>query len=1059
MAPVQLGIDTSMGIRGGQAGVRHAGPRAILQAALALLFPAALAAQTLAMRHFDSRDGLPQSQVSSLLEDRHGFIWASTGDGLVRMGPNESQVYDGTRGFRAKDINELVEDADGTIWAATEETGLSRIRGREVAVFGPAQGLLDVNVHCLALTRKGELFAGTQQGLFRRRGERFEHVPLPAPWLAAAITGVAEDAGGGLWVGSRQGALARWDGAVLTTAVLPVAARSGNILKLRTDALGRTWALQAERLLRLDGLAGQGTWSVAALPGLPASVVLTGVSFDRKGALLLALGTDGVYLQEPGGAGRHLTPRELPCRDAINCALRDRNGGLWLGTDGDHLWAQPTTGLHSLVRDPDTGAELGLGSVTSFVAQPGGRMLLGSNNGVFLWAPGKGILKHWNRANGLAGQEVWALRGDAQGGAWIGTTKGLFRLAPDGGIRPGPRELAQVQSECVLGQGGRLWVGTDKGLAELDGQGRFLAMHDPVGQVGYSSAHCLAVQDGTLLVGSSQGLLRFRDGHFERAFPSDPTQGLQVLSLELDARQRLWVGTSQGLQVLDLKTGAWSNLGLEANGRPLYSITWIRCLANGAVAIGHAKGVTLVSPAGRTFQLTRRMGLVSDETNQGAALEDASGRLWIGMVGGVCLLDGAQGLPELQAPTPVILDVAWPEGSFWLPGRVTLPRGCSSLSLHVDAGSPNTPFPVRYEMRFEAPAAPWHALEPGRGSIFFEGLSQGTHRVRFRVSLNGRDWRESPAVDLTIQPAWYQTFWARGAMALLIALGGVSAFRLRLHHLRQRNEDLENWVHQRTRELEGSAQELARKNQSLEWTHRQLKDTLESRMALINTVSHDLRSPLTSILLSVEQIQASAEEVSPRLQKTYGIMAQEARRLDAIVKGLLDRNRAESLTDRLTLEPAHPGAILDRLEDTLVLKGEARGLRTHLSIEPASLEAEVLLDLTAMQQVLFNLVENALKFTDPPGDVGVRSTLEAGHWVLEIWDTGRGIPKEECDRLFNPFEQAQAKDARKGWGLGLFICRSIVAAHGGTIGVDSDRGKGSIFRVAIPLPPVAAAEG
>jgi signal transduction histidine kinase len=110
-----------------------------------------------------------------------------------------------------------------------------------------------------------------------------------------------------------------------------------------------------------------------------------------------------------------------------------------------------------------------------------------------------------------------------------------------------------------------------------------------------------------------------------------------------------------------------------------------------------------------------------------------------------------------------------------------------------------------------------------------------------------------------------------------------------------------------------------------------------------------------------------------------------------------------------------------------------------------------MLDVAAMHQVLFNLVENALKFTDPPGDVGVRSTLQRPNWLLEVWDSGRGIPQADCERLFNSFQQSQEKDAQKGWGLGLFICRSIVMAHGGRIEVDSDLGKGAIFRVFLPL--------
>ena len=107
---------------------------------LAVLFTP-LRAQDLAMRRFDDRDGLPQSQIWALLEDRQGFIWAGTSDGLVRFGPNGSQLFNASNGLRAKDITGLLEDREGAIWVATQERGLSRIRGRQITSFGTGEGL------------------------------------------------------------------------------------------------------------------------------------------------------------------------------------------------------------------------------------------------------------------------------------------------------------------------------------------------------------------------------------------------------------------------------------------------------------------------------------------------------------------------------------------------------------------------------------------------------------------------------------------------------------------------------------------------------------------------------------------------------------------------------------------------------------------------------------------------------------------------------------------------------------------------------------------------------
>ncbi len=1000
------------------------------------------------MRHLDNRDGLPQSQIWTLLEDRQGFIWAGTSDGLARIGPNGIQLFESGNGLKAKDIQSLLEDHEGAIWVGTQERGLLRFQGRQIGLFGVNEGLSNQAIHCVVETKQGVVLAGTHEGLFRHRGTRFERVPLPEPWLTEPILAMAVDGEGWIWLSSRKGGLARWDGSRFEPTALPPALASGTVVSLRVDPSGQLWAMQYERLLKLTR---EGGWEMEPLPGLPPVVSLTEFSFGPDGELILVLGSDGLYLRRPDGTHQLLNAKGLPCRDSIICAIRDRHGTLWIGTNGDYLWTQPFKGLHSLTRHPDTGARLDLGAVLCFLEMPGNRMLMGANNGAFLWEDGKGIIQQWHRRDGLVSEDIWALHPDHEGGVWVGTFKGLHRLGPNGRFLPGPKELEKANIQSIVRQGDRLWVGSDKGLAELDSKGRVLALHDPAGSAGgYSSIHCILPREEDLLVGSSFGLLSFKQGAFSRVFPGNPLDSMQIMALHLDKSRRLWVGTSQSLQIRDPHDGSWAAATLEAGGQPLYGITWIRELKSGITAIGHLKGVTLVDPQGQAFLLTRRMGLISDETNQAGALEDQHGRLWIGMVGGVCILDRLDTLPTVLPPVPVVLDVVWEQGSFWLPRDVTLPRGFTNLGVHVDAGSPNTPFPVRFEARLDQ-GGPWQPLDPGQGAIYFGGLSYGTHRLHFRASQDGSIWRESEPVLLRIQPPWYLSLWAKGALTLLLLAIGIALVRHRFRLLEKNNRDLEDKVQARTRELEVKSQELVLRNQAMEWIHRELRSTLESRMQMINTVSHDLRSPLTTIRLSVDRLQTFAEGLDPKTMKILGVMAHEAERLDAIIKAVLDRNRGDSLADQLSLKLGTPSIILENLEATLTMKAESRGIRCSLSLDPASLDVRILLDPPALQQVLFNLLENALKFTRAQGEVGVRSSICDEQWVLEVWDTGRGIPKHQCERLFHPFEQVKEGDASKGWGLGLYICRSIVEAHGGRIEVESIVAEGSTFRVLLPI--------
>jgi signal transduction histidine kinase len=118
---------------------------------------------------------------------------------------------------------------------------------------------------------------------------------------------------------------------------------------------------------------------------------------------------------------------------------------------------------------------------------------------------------------------------------------------------------------------------------------------------------------------------------------------------------------------------------------------------------------------------------------------------------------------------------------------------------------------------------------------------------------------------------------------------------------------------------------------------------------------------------------------------------------------------------------------------------------------------KVLADTTAMQQVLFNLVENALKFTPAPGTVGIRTRILDGRWTLDVWDTGRGVDEEAARFIFEPYLQAHGADAASGWGLGLSICKAIISAHRGELELVPEPGRqGACFRVSLPLadPPI-----
>jgi signal transduction histidine kinase/ligand-binding sensor domain-containing protein len=993
-----------------------------------------LQGQALAFRHFDHRDGLPESQVFTLMEDRDGFLWAGSGDSVSRLGSSGFQVFAAAQGLGCRNIRAMLQDRRGSIWVAG--AGASEIRGSLIVNYGSDQGLVvDDRIYAMAEDAAGNLFLGTRLGLFQKTSAGFTQVKLPGNWFYSPIFSMVSDTKGGLWLGSRKGLLGHWDGQNFTQLLLPKGFEGQSVRDLH---LGKDASLQVlcpKGLLRLDRA---GIWATEPMPGLQGTPELRSFEIDAQGGLVVSLGLDGLYVRTPSGQGTHLTYRNGLPRHFLEAAFRDRRGILWAGTNGGGLLALPTPDMRVLAYNAVTGLDLGLGNVLHFLELPGGRMLMGTFGGLVLWQEGKGILQRWDSHQDLPSNEVWTLEADGAGGAWLGTSKGVAHWA-GGRILPGPAALKDAAVNQFLHHQGRLWVGTSLGLAELDATGRLVRLDAPPQEVGGTNVSQMLPRPWGLLVGTQLGPYTYRDGQFKKAYPDSPVAKREVTTLTEDAKGQLWLGTLHGLFGL---VGPATNRQWKAmEGSLQNGISWVRPLPSGGLGVGHTKGVTFLSAAGDPVQVTRNLGLLSDETNQDGALVDRQGRLWVGMQGGANILAGTASAGAVRLPAPRVLEASWGGVPAWLPEALDLPPNPANVSLTFDVGLPCAAQAPRYQVMIEGLDSAWRAVEGAGTSVQIAQLGPGTYTFRVRATLDGVRWTEGAPCPLHVRRAWYQTYLARGALfvALLSLLGML--VQLRFKRLQHRAALLEQRIQDRT-------QELALRNQSLERLHHQLKQNMEGRIHFINTVTHDLRSPLTSIMLGVDRLK---EMEDPGADPVLGLLDRESRRLEVLLKGLLDQSRAASLEDSLDLRLCHPGEILLGLTETFQLKAQAQDLKPRLDLDPGSGAVWVLADVTAMQQVLFNLIENALKFTPAPGAVGIRSRVLGGNWMLEVWDEGRGIEPTKLDMIFLPFTQSQMSDGRTGWGLGLSICKAIAEAHSGRIEVESEPGRGSLFRVFLPL--------
>ena len=221
------------------------------------------------------------------------------------------------------------------------------------------------------------------------------------------------------------------------------------------------------------------------------------------------------------------------------------------------------------------------------------------------------------------------------------------------------------------------------------------------------------------------------------------------------------------------------------------------------------------------------------------------------------------------------------------------------------------------------------------------------------------------------------------------------------------------------------------------------------RRDFISNISHELRTPLASLKALTETLQDGAlsdPEAAPRF---LGRMVTEVDALTQMAQELLDLSRIESGQVELSLKPVAPGKLLSSAAERMRLQTERAGLSLRVDC-PDDLP-RVNADEPRIEQVLVNLIHNAVKFTRPGGEIVLLAEAGKGVVRFAVKDTGAGIPAEDVPRIFERFYRVDKSRAGGGTGLGLSISRHIIESHGGEIWVESVEGKGSVFFFTLPL--------
>ncbi|MDR6991534.1 two-component regulator propeller domain-containing protein [Luteimonas sp. 3794] len=1002
-------------------------------------------------------DGLPSNRVNALAEDRQGYLWIATRDGLARYDGLGFRVWRVEDGLRDNYVWTVRVDAHDRVWVGTSRGGLSvldadrsnfthyntqthpEIRGDEIWSVLP--------------TPDGAVWFGTaDSGLYRlsEDGELqvFSADPSDTRSIPSDSVGyLTLDPNGTLWIGTRNG-YAHWTGHDFERATSPKSI--GAIVNgLVFDSQGDLWisASSGGLIHRSNGEIDR----ISAVDPVTGRPIIHMLVEDREG---------GRWFDSPAGLAREVRGviEDVPLfsltsrgtvRPSWTTAYEDREGGLWFASSDSGLWYLPAnwrnfTIMQRRLTDPGSSANAFVRAVAS--ATDGGLWLVGTGGVLDHLDPATGIIQH--RLTSVCGQRFAASVHEASDGAvWIGCSRQLTRFDPrngsverwyqEGDVDPA---LAGEVGSIVEQADGTLWFVNEFGIQTRTLRGKVIDWFMPGDGRGLPLSvrplHVDRAPDGGIWIGTTGGVYRWNPlaDAFELV-PGSPRQAVHAIARQ-DGNTFWFAGTGT-LEAYRWTTTGFSLLrafGTDA-GIPLATPGGVAVDKNGVLWVTTLRGLMRFEPGTNRVRLYGlRDGLPSQEFSEQQIGVSRAGHFAVGTAEGLLLFH-----PELvhQRDHTVSLVVETLEirreddnVELSADAPIELRHGDRDLRVVARLLSFTDAHTHHYRFRLDGYESEWVNGDATAERVF-PRLESGRYTLYVEARTEDGEWTALPPLSIRQAPPWWRTVWALVTLLLLVAFvlwWMALAYRTRLkrRHAWQLAEDKRTLAEQAS---------LA-------------------KTRFLATLGHEVRTPMTGVLGMSELLLHT--DLDARQRGYAESIRRAGDHLMRLVNDALDLARIEA--GRLDLDP-QPFEVARLVQDVVAMcapMARQKSLGFDLVVDPA-VPAWVLGDSGRVRQILLNLLGNAVKFTEI-GKLGLRVEVDpSGALCFVVTDTGPGLSSEQRERLFRRFEQAEgARTASRygGSGLGLAISQELSATMGGQIDVESTLGEGTRFRVVLPLPVV-----